>query len=380
MRTHCPVHVTLLLFLGCALFVAFSSVRAEITATAVQVEGQAGYGTTQKGPWKKLEKAAELPLRSYLRTGADAKVVLRFPGEAVVTVHEYSLVYLHTMQGGDEDEQGGKSLIGLLVGKLWAKFKKNDTSSFSIYTPAAIAAVRGTEYFVESDPQTRNSTIGVWEGEVRVSAYQEPLREQTVDVPAGFQIEVLFNKPPDKQTMLKMEAAREREKQQFNEQLQGLGLASVLGGGAVEMARIEDQRVSDVRDELRGAIAEDRARKKMDEDFDKLQLAIARLYRDTQFLPGEGARKSSGAVTLRGLVENVDHAGQPLAEWKGPYIQSDFKDPYGNEYCVYHLKRGDRVMGFYLHSRGRDGVASSHDDNERLVTMGRLRALQRELE
>ena len=366
----------------CALIVCTLGLSVSASASVAKVlelEGKVGVAQSAKGPYKALTKEMELPVGVYVRSGKDAKAVLKFEDESVLTVHELSIVHLRQM---DKSEKKSKHVFFLLMGKLWAKVKKEDSSdkSFTIQTPAAIAAVRGTAFSVTSDPETKDATIGVWDGVVGVKGAAKDAGKEEVQVMAGFRIEVLYNKAPDPNALKKIEQAMLRERQQFEEQLAGMGLLDAIAPGVGETVRIDNQRTEEARNTIREANQALRGEKRVNADFDILQRAVALLYRDTEYMPGKDANERSGAETFQCLLENKDHEGKEIPKWNGPYIDSNFLDPYGKEYCVFHFERGGRLMGIKLHSNGPDKVGRSHDDHVRLITMGRMRGIMRNLD
>jgi hypothetical protein len=366
----------LLAGLAAALLLSVGAASAAVTAEVVELKGEAGSSTQMKGPFQALQKGQKLSENTFVRTGRGSSVVLKFENSSAITVHELSQIYLKTLAA---EPQGGGNLVYLLVGKLWSKVKKMEPGgkgSFTVQTPAAIAAVRGTEWFIESNATTNNSLIGVWEGTVEVTAIKDPEFKAGVKVNAGFQIEVLFNTPPDPKKLLQLEQARERERQQLNQQLDSLGLTNILGAGAVEMAKLDAERTEGARQEVLAANALQRATKKATEDVEKLKRALAKLHQDTQFLPGEGLRKTSNKETsLRCLIENNNGKGQPIPNWKGPYLESNLMDPWGSTYGVYQRAAGGKVQGLVLHSNGADKGRGNDDDFESYISLPNLTKL-----
>lgn len=368
MMRDCPRRQLLpLTVLFAAMLLPFASFG--FTVDVLSVSGKVGYGKGQKGPWAELTTDVKLEQGMFVRTGPDAKAVLQFEEQAAVTIQERSQIYLKAFE---QQQEQPKSLVLLLFGKLWAKVKKvtDDEDEFVIGTPAAIAAVRGTEFFVESDPQTRNARIGVWEGEVGVYAQNDELRGNGVGVKAGFVIEVLYNQPPAADKLLQMEAARQREKQQFDQQMNEL----FRGASAPGWAQEDEARTAQARDDIRNMNQTQRAKEKAEEDFDKLERALGLLYADTEFVPGGGKRKTSDkSKTLLCLIENNDGDGNEIPGWDGPYLDSDLKDPWGETYGAYQRKVGPRVAGIMLHSNGPDRGRGNNDDFETYLSVNKLK-------
>lgn len=359
------------LFLGLAALA-----RADVTVTTVSLEGRVEFRDGTRGKWQPVFRGTRLRQAAFIRTYQNASVVLKVGDRGVVTIHEMSTVIISNLAGTDAVPQ---SRLELLVGKVWAKFKKDEEMapvvetagqtgatevnaavgkkpSFSIGTPAAVASVRGTAFYVESDQQTKNSRVGVWEGVVAVSGNHAARNEAAKNVEAGFEIVVLYNKPLIDPR--KMEIERIRSEQNFNQQMQDLGLAAVLGGrGIAEGNKI---LIDEAETTIKDANLNQRGEKIVRDDFEKFKTAIAKLYSDTGFIPGEGFNVAAGKKSLICLTENNNGRDEQIENWKGPYMDTDFKDPFGGEYGCYQQRTGNSSV-LMLVSLGLDKVVSNDD-------------------
>jgi hypothetical protein len=129
--------------------------------------------------------------------GEDYKVKTPSGGHATITFFDGSTIEL---EGGTEitlselglDGTASHISIGQSVGKTVSRVKKllDPASSYEIETPAAIAAVRGTEFYVSV---TKNgvTTIGSIEGPVGVTA-----QGVEIELAAGERTTVQPGKPP----------------------------------------------------------------------------------------------------------------------------------------------------------------------------------------
>lgn len=348
------IWICMLAFCGGMTHVA----HAEVTVTVNSVKGRVEYRNSTADSWKKVYRGARLRRNSFLRTYEGGEAVLVIGERGVVTVHELSTVMVSNL-GGTERQPDAR--FRLLVGKIWAKWKKKsgdeeeeDTSRIDVTTPAAVASVRGTSWYVESDEMTKNTKVGVWDGQVLVGSLAAQGGKK---VDAGFEIIVLFNKPLIDPR--KMQIERIKSEQQFNEQIDSLGLAKLFAG-ATGAAAINETLNQEAEATIKEAAIQERGDKIVREDFDKFKQALAKLYADTGFMPGSGFNKAGGAKTLKCLVENDDGRGKAIDGWKGPYMTTDFKDPFGGEYGVYQKRLGSRRM-MILVSLGLDKVISGDD-------------------
>lgn len=342
---------------------------AEIKARALKVTGNVVYKTGESGAWQSLQAKMELGKNCFIETREKASVSLEVPDKGVIMIHELSSISLVSI---DRSGQNFSVRIKMFFGRLWNRIKKNEKdekSSVCVDAPAAIAAVRGTTFYVESNADTNTAKIGVWEGAVNVTGRAGP---ETKTVEANYEIIVLYNKPLQDPVKMKLEEIRrERELQ---ENILNLGVASMFPA-ARGMVEINDMQTNQATDALNKAKAQIKGEKIIRDDFEKLKKAIARLYADTGYLPGKeitGNQVRKGALnSLNCLVKDEDRRGARIPKWKGPYLDSDLKDPFGGQYGVYLGKT--RAGGEYLilYSLGFDKLPSK-DDTEMIYKMQEL--------
>ena len=352
-----------------------SPVWGMLKVEVVKVTGKAEFAESSGASWKPLKAKMKLGEQSVIRTHEMAKVILAFGDQAVVVLHELSEVSLKSLYS---DDKLLKVNIKVTVGRIWNQLNKSlsKDSSYVVDTPAAIAAVRGTRFFVESDSKTKNTRIGVWKGSVDVS---DALKSTTsIKLEKGHVIEVVYNQPPSPPYKMMMKDIE--EERMFNEMFDNLGLVNVLAPGMVEMAKYDQERVREAEKMIRAVSSQKRGTKKIEQDFKVLERAIAKLYADTKYLLGKGARITSGKETLICLFKNEDNEGKPIPGWNGPYIsaESNFFDPYGREYCLYQKKSPRGNIFLMLHSNGFDKIPRSSDDIQILITEKKLQRIAKE--
>lgn len=120
------------------------------------------------GNWEPASKGAPLNEGDSLRTGGRAWSELLFKDGSYVKVEAGSEVSMEKLLAGKEERVLSFSF---LRGKaLWmaSKLKKIAASKFSIRTPTAVCAVRGTDFtmIVSTSGET---AVGLYEGEVSLS-------------------------------------------------------------------------------------------------------------------------------------------------------------------------------------------------------------------
>lgn len=116
--------------------------------------------------WKKLKVEDILQMGDYLRTGKDSFCELQMIKRGVFKIDALSEIYLANLINVD-----GKinSQIKLAKGGIGLKPKKLEKDEvFEVHTESAIAAVRGTKFYVSVD-ETGDTKVAVSEGKVAVT-------------------------------------------------------------------------------------------------------------------------------------------------------------------------------------------------------------------
>src|SRR5690606_14010872 len=188
-------------------------------------------------------------------------------------VHAMSTVIISGLSGTEAKPQ---TKLELLVGKFWARRKSPeapaeggekpaDNARMEVTTPAAVASIRGTAFYVESDEITKNARIGVWEGLVAVGSRQTRGGKM---VPAGAEILVLYNQPLIDPR--KMEIERIKREQEFNKQLNELGLAGLFGR---DVAQVNEVLVNEAEGTIKDASAAKRGEEVVRKDFEVIMVS-----------------------------------------------------------------------------------------------------------
>ncbi len=347
----------------------------EIKARVLKVTGNVVYKTGGNGAWQPLQVKMELGKDCFIETKEKASTSLEVPDKGVIMIHELSSISLVSI---DRSGQNFSVKVKMFFGKLWNRIKKNEKgekSFVSIDAPAAVAAVRGTTFYVDSNAETNTAKIGVWEGAVEVTGRTGP---ETKTVAANYEIIVLYNKPLQDPVKMKLEEIRRERDLQQN--ILDLGKAAMFPA-ARGMVEINDMQTNQAVDTLNQARAQIKGEKIVREDFEKLKKAIARLYADTGYLPGKeisGSQVRKGALnSLVCLIKDEDRRGAKVPKWKGPYLDSDLKDPFGGKYGVYLGKTRAGSEYLILYSLGFDKLPSS-DDTEVIYKMQELQKIAKE--
>ncbi|MFA6714538.1 MAG: FecR domain-containing protein [Victivallales bacterium] len=350
------------------------AVAADLTVKVIKVAGSAHYRRND-GKWLEIKPELKLPENCQIKTAAKTEVSLEIPGKGLIKIHELSFIKLDKLSKKDKNV---KVKVSLSFGKIWNRFKKNikgESSDMTVETPAAVAAVRGTSFYVSSEEKTKTAKIGVWEGMVEVKSSKVAGSKM---VKANYEIIVLYNKPL--QDPVKMAREASNRAKEFQQAIENMGMAAAFPA-ARGMVEINDMQTNQARDTLNKARMQLRGGEIVRKDFVKLKKAIARLYADTNYYPG---KEISGKVVRKGarnslqcLLKDKDRVDATIPNWKGPYLDSDLKDPFGGVYGAYYKKSPRGTEYLMLYSFGVDKMPGGNNDEE---TMYLLRRLKRDAE
>jgi hypothetical protein len=152
--------------------------------------GQAEFYAHEKRAWVPLRRGGSLGARDKIRTGPGGEVDLQLPDKIQIRLKENS------QAEGPKPKLFEKELasrLHLLRGAIVSSTEKDFAGQFEISTPVLVAAVRGTELRVESNPETRESWVGVLRGTAEVRSIGA---RKWVTVKALEKTEVKGNAPP----------------------------------------------------------------------------------------------------------------------------------------------------------------------------------------
>ena len=127
-------------------------------ASAISVDGQVTFEVD--GIVSTVEKFDEIPERAIVTTGAKSSVSLRFKSGSMVRLASHTQIEMTELVHGATAGKR-KERIKVLTGKMWARIMKllGRDSHFEIITKHAAAGVRGTAFWVSTNPQNTRFTI-----------------------------------------------------------------------------------------------------------------------------------------------------------------------------------------------------------------------------
>ncbi|RMF98279.1 MAG: hypothetical protein D6734_00615 [Candidatus Schekmanbacteria bacterium] len=148
---------------------------AKVVGRALAVKGDVKV-TRAEEPQKKIKLRVRSRLyeKDVIETGDDSKVKILFNDESVMNISENARVEV-VMQEKDEATKTNKSVYRLMKGKLRVLVGKisGEKTEYEVRTPTALAAVRGTQFFVwvENEKKTK---VFVIDGVVEVENVEIP--------------------------------------------------------------------------------------------------------------------------------------------------------------------------------------------------------------
>ncbi|MCP4501033.1 MAG: FecR domain-containing protein [Deltaproteobacteria bacterium] len=155
--------------LGLALLPGTIEAKGGTGPKANFVKGKVEYSAQKDGPFKKLKRKKKVPAGHFVRTGAKARVELKFADGSIIRLGPSSL--LHVEEAGYSSKTKTVNVEATLMGgKAWSKVSKlvGSDAKFSVKTQNAVAGVRGTIFRLDTD-KDQATVIKVYDGSVAVS-------------------------------------------------------------------------------------------------------------------------------------------------------------------------------------------------------------------
>ncbi len=339
--------------------------RGEPAAVVLRYSGEVNCRVAATSTWVRVEQT-NLPLEvgAELGTSTNAEAILKLGSANIVTVRELS--WLRIEHAGEDD-----SLVSVGMGRVLLNvLRKSDKSSHKVVTPAAIAAVRGTVFGVESDAQ-RNTLIGVADGRVDVTGQVEGSR--TVTVEKGQMVLVVFNQPPQDPRPAEMKLLEEMKG--FRENLESLALiGGGLGAAATEIAEQNMRELQEAGKMLEEQRLQKKGAEKSRVDLPTLRKAFIQCVADTGYVPPVDDKNfdENTSQLARMLIEGQTADGKPIAGWKGPYIEGNLKDPFGRYYKVRYAENPKGEGRFEIYSLGQDPAQMDDDPIPQMIRLDKL--------
>lgn len=165
-----------------------ASLGKKPAAVVVYKSGKAQYTHAQENIWREVFVKLGLFSEDQVKTGPASSVHLKLSNQTILRMQPASLVIVNKVDKNSRD-----AVFTLQEGNLHANVESMRKSGgrLMVHTPAAVAAVRGTDF--ELQASAKSSGLACYEGQVDVSA-----QKVTVEVPAGMGTFVEKGKAPMK--------------------------------------------------------------------------------------------------------------------------------------------------------------------------------------
>ena len=123
------------------------------------------------GSWKEVKLGTKVYLNDNIRTGKDSKAVIKLADDTVFTIGQDSslaideFVYDPNTNIGKLTASLSKGVFRLVTGKMIHR----DTTAITINTPIDAIGIRGTDFILSYDPDTKTSVMHLYEGKVDIT-------------------------------------------------------------------------------------------------------------------------------------------------------------------------------------------------------------------
>ncbi len=144
------------------LLIAFTSAwGADKIAFTTKVSGRVTL-TTPQGQTNPLKRGTALNMDEKIVTGSDGSVVIMFiDDKSILRIQKNTTL---TISGESIGSGAGRALskqIDMQFGKLRAQVAEQRKGEFQISTPTSVASVKGTDFWITSDPVLGDIFLGV---------------------------------------------------------------------------------------------------------------------------------------------------------------------------------------------------------------------------
>jgi hypothetical protein len=183
----------LLIILGVLVADGVRRENQEFETILTQMQGSVMVGASESLPCSPAVPNQKLTDGCVIKTGVNSWAALEFPDGSATTIDQGSVFVVRTLEYNRSGRWRSRAFL-LRAGRVWSKvgdqFGKD--SQMKVYTPSAVAAVRGTQYAVSYDPTRRRTVVQCNEGYVT----SEGFRGTPAWVGQGGQTSVDYGAPP----------------------------------------------------------------------------------------------------------------------------------------------------------------------------------------
>lgn len=144
------------------LFIALTSAwGAEKIAFTTKVSGRVTL-TTPQGQTNPLKRGTALNMDEKIVTGSDGSVVIMFiDDKSILRIQKNTTLTIRGESFGSGSSRALSKQIDMQFGKLRAQVSEQRRGEFQISTPTSVASVKGTDFWITSDPVLGDIFLGV---------------------------------------------------------------------------------------------------------------------------------------------------------------------------------------------------------------------------
>lgn len=143
-----PLVLSIMLLPGLFGTNAYAALPFQGAAEIVNITGTGEHREQASNPWLPAKNSQGLKQGSFVRTGQASKMGILFADETQIRLNQNSVLQIKELSQGKDSS----TRVNLSSGRAWSQTKRAPGSSLYFDTPAATAAIRGTDWEIEVDP------------------------------------------------------------------------------------------------------------------------------------------------------------------------------------------------------------------------------------
>ena len=140
---------------------AQAALPAGSAAQILSLQGEGQQRPAAVADWRAAQQAQLLAVGDYVRTREAARMALLLADDTQLRLHHNSVLQIKALAGADQ----AVTRLQLDAGRAWAQTRRANASTLELQTPAAMAAIRGTDWDIAVEPDGR-TLLTVFSGQV----------------------------------------------------------------------------------------------------------------------------------------------------------------------------------------------------------------------
>ena len=165
-------------------------------AEIVSLQGTGEHRPTESAAWLAARSQQLLANGAFVRTLASARMALLFADDTQVRLNQNTVLQVKSVGTGAQP-----TTLSLSLGRAWAQTKRAPNGSLNLETPAAVAAIRGTDWELDVDASGKTQ-LTVLSGNVEFSNAQGSVsvgsNEAAVAEVGRAPVKILLSNPRDR--------------------------------------------------------------------------------------------------------------------------------------------------------------------------------------